>query len=429
MLSVEQAEQIICNLIKPFDSKTSSEILDLRIAAGRILAEDITSHLDFPHWDNSAMDGYAVRYADTCSCSTESPVMLEVVEEIPAGAPPQKTIAAGQAARILTGSMMPRGADTVVMQEETRRDGNSVAILAPPPKAGAFVRSQGAYYRAGTPLLNAGTLLNAPEIAVLAAAQVAWVKVLRQPRVAIVSTGDELAEVDHPLQPGQIVDSNHYALATLLTQMGANPLTLGIVPDDPEALQQKIGEAIATADIVLSSGGVSVGDYDYVERVLTSLGGKIHIRSVAMKPGKPLTFATFERQESDVPEATPNHSPVIYFGLPGNPASALVTFWRFVQPALRQLSGLPSAHCKPMVITAASPVELHSDGKRETYVWGKLVLKQGRFEFEPGGGRQVSGDLVNLAGTNALAILPMGTTRITPGDPVTVLQVGSLLIH
>jgi len=433
MLPVNQAEQLILNLVQPLDVGQDGETLNLLDASGRILAEPIISSLDFPHWDNSAMDGYAVRYADVQGCAAETPVTLTIVEEIPAGYQPQKTIQPGQAARILTGSVMPSGADTIVIQEETQREGDRVTIFAT-PQPHAFVRDRGAYYQAGNPLLPAGLRLQAAEIAVLAAAQCAQVKVYRRPKVAILSTGSELVAIDQPLQPGQIVDSNQYALAALVAQAGAEPLLLGRVPDQPKALRAAIQEAIAVADMVLSSGGVSVGDYDYVDEILAALGATIHIRAVAIKPGKPLTVATFDRignteQEvgneiisPDSKTPTPN-SCILYFGLPGNPVSALVTCWRFGLPALRKLSGLPTPW-EPEFVSARSLNTLKSDGKRESYLWGKLWLVNGEYEFEPAIGSYSSGNLINLAGTSGLAVVPVGETQILAGDRVQVLPIG-----
>jgi molybdopterin molybdotransferase len=408
MLSVSDAEAIILNLVQPLDNQQDTEVVDL-LTDNRILATPVTSNLDFPHWDNSAMDGYAVRYEDVQNSSEETPAVLEVVEEIPAGYQPQCTIQSRQAARIFTGAVMPAGADTVVMQERTRFEDNRVFILTT-PKPQEFVRHKGSYYQAGAQLLPAGILLNAPEIAVLAATQCTRLRVYRKVRVAIFSTGNELVTPDKPLQPGQIVDSNNYAIASLIRQTGAEVLMLGIVKDDPEILKQVISHAIANADIIISSGGVSVGDYDYVEQIIESLEGKIHIRSVKMKPGKPLTVATFPTQNS-----------CLYFGLPGNPAAVLVTFWRFVQPAIKKMSGL--AGNTMSFVKARSHEELRSDGKRETYLWGKLHLIDGFYHFHVAGGSHSSGNLINLAQTNALAILPVGKTLISPGEEVQVLQV------
>lgn len=418
MLSVKQAEAIILDWVQPFTAETDAEIVDLLAADGRILAATVSSQLDFPHWDNSAMDGYAVRYADVQNCSVEHPAVLEIVEEIPAGRQPQLTIQSGQAARILTGAMMPEGADTVVMQEVTRREENRVFIQSAPERQ-AFVRQKGSFYQAGEPLLLPGITIGATEIAVLAAAQCTHIPVYRRPRVAILSTGDELVTPDRPLQPGQLVDSNQYALAALVAQTGAIPQMLGIVPDDPQKLKDAISPAIASADVVISSGGVSVGDYDYVEEILASLGGEIHIRTVAVKPGKPLTFATFEGRKSE--EIT---YPVLYFGLPGNPVSSLVTFWRFVQPALKKMSGM-SQGWQPIFVQAKTYHDLRSDGKRESYLWGKLQLVDGIYEFRLAGGSHSSGNSINLAQTNGLALLPTGTKSIPSGEMVRVLLVGS----
>ncbi|MBD2339656.1 molybdopterin molybdotransferase MoeA [Calothrix sp. FACHB-156] len=407
MLSVSDTEAVILNLVQPLDAQGNTENVDLLAAAGCILAIPVTSQLDFPHWDNSAMDGYAVRYEDVQHSSAEQPVVLQIVEEIPAGYQPQSTILQGQAARIFTGAVMPQGADTVVMQEMTSRQDNRVQILTA-PKPQEFVRHKGEFYQAGTQLLPAGILLNPAEIAVLAAAQCAQVSVYRRPCVAIFSTGDELVTLDQPLAAGQIVDSNAYALAALVKQAGAEALMLGIVKDDPVALEKTIAYAIANADVVISSGGVSVGDYDYVDKILESLGAEIHIRAVAMRPGKPLTVASFS-----------THS-ALYFGLPGNPAAVLVTFLRFVQPTIKKLSGLAEGW-QVKFVKVRSHQELRSDGKRETYIWGKLQLIDGVYEFHKAGGSHSSGNLINLAQTNALALLPVGTTLIPPGEEVLVL--------
>jgi molybdopterin molybdotransferase len=410
-----EAESIILNLLQPLNNQDDIEIVDLLAAGGRILAKPVTSKLDFPHWDNSAMDGYAVRYKDVEGCSSEQPANLEIIEEIPAGYEPQLTVQPGQAARIYTGAVMPKGADTVVMQEVTHRQENQVLIQTA-PKPYEFVRRQASYYQAGSELLPSGITVNAPEMAILAAAQYNKLSVYRRLKVAILSTGDELVTIDKTLKPGQIVDSNQYALFSLVQQLGAEPLMLGIVPDEPESLKRAMsltnienGIAKAKADIIISSGGVSVGEYDYVEQILESLGGKIHIRAVAMKPGKPLTVATL------------NNSPsCLYFGLPGNPVSALVTFWRFVQPTIKKLSGLSNGW-QPVFMKAKTRQQLRSDGKRESYIWGKISPVNGVYEFNIAGGNQASGNLINLAQTNAFAVLPTGTNLILPGEEIQVL--------
>lgn len=406
MISVSEAETIILNLVKPIQEQ---EIISLEAANGRILAQQVSSELDFPYWDNSAMDGYAVKFEDVQKSSTLQPTVLEIIEEIPAGIQPQKTLKSNQAARIFTGGLLPLGADTIIMQENTQREGNFVKIFAPPTCPLEFVRRKGEYYQANTPLLTPGIALNAPEIAVLATAKCSQLTVYRHPKVAIFSTGNELVSPHQSLQPGQIVDSNQYALAAFVASQGGIPIRLGIVPDNPQMLQETIVKAINSADLVLSTGGVSVGDYDYVEKILEQLGGQIHIRSVRVKPGKPLTVATFD-----------NHC--LYFGIPGNPVSALVSCWRFVQPALRKLSGLAN-NWKPTYIKARSRHHLRGGGQRETYLWGKLHLVNGVYEFELAGGSHSSGNLINLAQTNGLAVLTVGATSLKAGELVDVIQI------
>jgi molybdopterin molybdotransferase len=412
MISASDAEALILQITPVFGAQQDRECLELAQAQGRVLATTVHSALDFPHWDNSAMDGYAVRLADVELACNDQPVLLDLVTEIPAGSRPDIPVQAGQAARIFTGSMMPTGADTVVMQEETQQRGQQVAIYKAPQK-GAFIRQQGSYTQAGAPLLHAGVVLSAPDLAVLAATQCATVTVYRRPRVAILSTGSELVPLGQPLQPGQIVDSNQVAIAALLTASGAEIIRLGIIPDDRAALKSALATATAQADVVISSGGVSVGDYDYVDEILADVGADIHIRKIAVKPGKPLTVATIPAQPR----------PVLYFGLPGNPASALMTFWRFVQPALRKLSGQTEG-IQPQFVNAITRQALQSDGQRETYLWGRLFVRDRQLEFELAAGSHQSGNLINLAQTNAFAVLPVGKMEYAVGSVVQVFPVG-----
>ena len=408
MLSVKEAAEIIFDLVRSLDSEQDIELVDLEAADGRILAESVIGQLDVPHWDNSAMDGYAVAYQDVKNCSENNPVTLEIVAEIAAGDRPQIEIKSGQAARIFTGAMLPEGTDTIVIQENTTRSGDVVTILEP-PQPQEFVRHQGTFYQAGTPLLEAGIKIGAAEIAVLATAQCTQLSVYRRPTVAILSTGDELVTPEQSLQPGQIVDSNQYALASFVANNGGIPLKLGIVRDNPDELKKAIAQAITSADIVLSTGGVSVGDYDYVDRILAELSGTLHIQKVAVKPGKPLTVATFKDNNC------------LYFGIPGNPVSALVSCWRFIQPALKKLSG--QADYQPRFVNAINRHDLKAGGTRETYLWGQLHLVEGKYKFALAGGSHSSGNLINLAQTNGLAIVPVGQKLITQESEVLVMLI------
>jgi molybdopterin molybdotransferase len=410
MLPVSQAEKIILSLVQPL---SEVETVDLTLATGRILARSILSQVDFPHWDNSAMDGYAVKFSDVRSSTPKHPITLEVVEEIPAGYQPQREIQSGEAARIFTGAIVPAGADTIVMQEHTQRVQKTFVKIQITPTAKSFIRQRGEYAKVGDLLLAAGTVLNPAEIAILAATGCSEVKVYRRLRVAIISTGNELVTPDRPLKPGQIVDSNQYALAAFVQQVGGLPIWMGIIPDDRAKLTAAMSEAIDSADLVLSTGGVSVGDYDYVEEILAELGGDIRVRAVAIKPGKPLTVAKFKRDTRSI----------VYFGLPGNPVSALVSCWRFVQPALAKLAGLPKSNWQPTWVEAITSQDLTADGKRETYLWGKLELSDGRYQFSLAGGSHSSANLINLAGTNALVMIPVDVSSIEAGTVVKVLVI------
>jgi molybdopterin molybdotransferase len=297
------------------------------------------------------------------------------------------------------------------MQENTKAQGDRVSILIAPSNLQMFVRKKGEYAEAGKILLAKGTTIREPEMAILATAQKTEVRVYRRPLVAIFSTGDELISPDKTLEPGQIIDSNQFALTSFLQGQGAIPLNLGIVADDRDHLRETMSQAINKADLVLSTGGVSVGDYDYVEELLKELGGEILIQSVAIKPGKPLTVARFANG-------------CIYFGIPGNPVSALVSCWRFVQPALKKLSGL--AHpWRPNFVKARTKNSLKTDSKRETYLWGKVHWDdQGNAQFQVASGSHSSGNLINLAQTNCLACLPQGEQIIEIDQPILVMLIG-----
>ncbi|WP_041765171.1 gephyrin-like molybdotransferase Glp [[Leptolyngbya] sp. PCC 7376] len=403
MIPVNEAEAIILEAIAPL---TKTETITLEQGYGRILATDVTGNLDIPHWDNSAMDGYAIRSADL----QNEPVEFEVIEEIPAGQTPQKTLQSGQAARIFTGAMMPSGADTVVMQENTERQDDTVKIIEN-PAPGKFVRSQGDYYRAGEPLLKEGMRLGAADIAVLAACQCPKFPVFRRPTVAIFSTGDELRSPHEMLQPGQIVDSNRYALSAFAESLGAIAKPLPTVPDDKNVLRETMQAALAQADIVMSTGGVSVGEYDFVEKLMEKLGGEILIRKVAIRPGKPLTVAKFPGGK-------------LYFGIPGNPVSALVGCWRFVQPAIKKLSG-QNGDWQPPFVWATSPQTLKGAGTRDAYLWGNLTMTETGYSFTRPSGGHSSANLINLAQTNALAVVPLGVTEIQKGDHLKVMQIST----
>jgi molybdopterin molybdotransferase len=407
MLSVAEVEKIILNLVKPFDPEIDSEIIPLSQALNRILASDIHSELDFPHWDNSAMDGYALR----CEDLKEDLQLAIAVDQIPAGIAIVKNLAQGECIRIFTGGLLPIGADTVIMQEDTERIGDFLQLKIKPTQ-GEYVRHKGEFIQAGTTIVNAGTRLGATEIGALASARCRQVKVYRQPKIAIISTGNELVSLDssQPLELGQIIDSNLYALSALIEQAGAIAIPFGAVSDHKLELEKVMQQAIATADIVISTGGVSVGDYDYVDELLEKMGADIHVRSVAIKPGKPLTVAIFKENKT------------IYFGVPGNPVSAMMSFWRFIRGAIAKLNGTNEIYWYPQFIKAITTEDLHSQGRRETYLWGNLTYQKGSPVFQPVKNYS-SGNLISAIGVNALAVMRVNQTYVPAGDVAIIMLI------
>ena len=421
MLPVAEVEKIILNLVKPFDPEFDSEILPLSQTLNRILAEEIKSELDFPHWDNSAMDGYALRYADLENLQE---IKLAIApKDIPAGVATSRTLAQGECIRIFTGGMLPIGADTVVMQEDSDLLGNFLQLKVK-PQQGEYVRRKGEFIQAGTTLVTAGTKLGATEIGALASARCQQVKVFRQPKVAIISTGNELVSLEDSqfLQAGQIIDSNLYALSTLINQSGAIAIPFGVVRDNRQELESVMRRAIATADIVISTGGVSVGDYDYVDELLVKIGADIHVQSVAIKPGKPLTFASFTRALN----VNRSEDKVLYFGVPGNPVSAMLSFWRFIRGAIAKLNGSNETYWYPQFIRAVTTEDLHAQGRRETYLWGKLTYAKGNPIFQPVKNylnNYSSGNLISAIGTNALAVMRINQTYVPAGDEALIMLI------
>ncbi len=416
MLTVSEVEKIILDLVKPFNPEIDSEILPLSQALNQILAEDIQSALDFPHWDNSAMDGYALRYADLEDLPDLQ--LAIATDEIPAGTAIAPPLAKGECIRIFTGGMLPIGADTVIMQEDTERIGDFLQLKVKPMQ-GEYVRRKGEFIKAGTTLVKAGAKLGATEIGAIASANCQQVKVYRQPKIAIISTGSELVSLgSQALQLGQIIDSNLYALSALVTQAGAIAIPYGSVRDNQNELEAIIQKAIATADMVISTGGVSVGDYDYVDEILEKIGANIYVRSVAIKPGKPLTVASLTRTL----KVNKSEDKVLYFGVPGNPVSAMMSFWRFMRGAIAKLNGTNETCWYPEFIQAMTTEDLHSQGRRETYLWGRLSYQKGKPIFQPVSNYS-SGNLMSAIGANALAVMRVNQSYLPAGDQAIVMLI------
>ncbi len=319
MISFEEAKQ---RILAAAPSPRYEQVL-LPDALGRVLGEDIHARRDAPPWDNTAVDGFAVRAADTVGAGAETPVTLDIIETVPAGAMPARTVSPGTACRIMTGAPMPAGADAVVMVEDTRSTDTRVTILAPADPADN-VRPQGEDVKNGSVVLAAGTTLKPAHLGMAAQVGRSLFRVSRRPVVGILSTGDELAELDEPVTKNKILNVNSHALSAQVAEAGAIPLRLGIAKDTPEAIRAGIQSGL-DCDILLISGGVSMGDFDFVKPIMDELGGGLDFWKVRIKPARPLAFGVI----GSVPT----------FGLPGNPISSMVSFELFVRPFIRQAMG------------------------------------------------------------------------------------------
>jgi molybdopterin molybdotransferase len=371
---------------------------------GRVLAEDVIAPGPLPAFPSSAVDGYAIRAADAGKT-------LRVLGESAAGRPFDQAVTKGTAARILTGGVVPEGADAVVMVEDVQVHGDTVTV-PDSVRAGANFHAVGADVRAGERVLVAGTQLGAAEIGLVASVGMARVSVRRRPRVALTSTGDELVEVGEKLRAGQIHDSNRWALLAALREAGAEVDVLGIAPDEPAALRKVVVGALVHADALVTSGGVSVGTHDLVKPLLESLG-TVHIGRVKLKPGKPFTFATIRTPH---PDPLPGGERERFaFGLPGFPVSSLVTFEVFVRPALRKMQGFTQLQ-RPTL-----PVRLGYDAKApgDRTEYQRVTLKrEGQELVAHGTGSQSSSRLLSLAGAHALVRIPSGGQGIKAGSIV-----------
>jgi molybdopterin molybdotransferase len=378
------------------------ERVALAHCVGRVLAEDLVAPASLPLFPSSAVDGYAVRAADGGK-------PLRVLGESAAGRPFEGTIPPGTAARILTGGVVPDGADCVVMVEDVTLVGEVVTTPSG-LRAGTNFHAPGADLRAGETVLVAGIQLGAAELGLAAALNFPRLPVQRRPRVALLSTGDELVEVGGKPGRGQIIDSNRWALLAALRDAGADVHSLGIGPDEPAALRKLVVEALREVDVLVTSGGVSVGTHDLIKPLLESLG-TVHIGRVKLKPGKPFTFATVS-----VTAAHPGGERETFaFGLPGFPVSSLVTFEVFVRPALRKMQGFKNLH-RPML-----PVRLAYDARAtaDRTEYQRVTLhREGRELVANSTGSQSSSRLMSLAGAHALVRIPPGDQGISAGTIV-----------
>ena len=387
MLSVDEARQRILDSILVLPSE-KREFLD---SHGYVLAEDVYAVENIPPFRNSAMDGYAVIAEDTVSASKDNSIQLSMVESIPAGCAPTERIAHGQAARIMTGAMMPNGADAVVMIEETQSEKNQVEIFCSVEK-NENVRFAGESVKRGDLVMAKGKLIRPPEISMLASVNRTEVEVYRRPKVAVISTGDELTPLGEPLQPGKIRDSNRYGIYAQIQEADCHPIDMGIAIDDEMVLEHKFRDAVSQADAIVTSGGVSVGDHDSVRTVLARMG-EINFWRVAMKPGKPQAYGFIDG--------------VPIFGLPGNPVSSLVVFELFVRPALLKMSGHTELF-RPTFTAILEDDVVNRDG-RVNYMRTVITSRNGKF-YAKTTGPQGSGILYSLVLANGFIIIPAGAT-------------------
>ena len=405
-ISVEEHQAAILSSLEPLPARP----LRLDAAAGRVLATDVTARVNIPSFDNSSMDGYAVRRADLLSATVDAPVELPVVADLAAGTGQNPSIQPGEAARIMTGAPIPDGADAVVPIEDTDLGTSRVAIHQTPAPA-AFIRRIGGDTRTGDRVLAAGTRLAARHIAAAAASGCDILSVYPAPRVGIISTGSELVELGEPLERGQIHDSNSYLLAAAVAEAGGEPVRLGLVPDDEDQFRRILAEHAGEVDAFLLSGGVSVGAYDVTKAVLSGLG-TVTFSSVRMQPGKPQAFGRWT-------DGTP------IFALPGNPVSAFVSFQVFVRPALRKLQGLTELQRPTTVASVARGWSSPAARRQYMPVTIQRSGPDGRtLSIQPatagGSGSHLVG---SLAAADALAIVDESVQEVRVGDNLTVMLV------
>jgi molybdopterin molybdotransferase len=389
----------------PAFSPLGEEEVHLTESSGRFVSRDVVARFDAPPFDNSAMDGYAVRAADVSSAAPEAPARLALRGESRAGGPLPEPLEPGTACRIFTGAPMPGGADAVVMQEDTDTDGNEVAIRESSHE-GKHVRAQGTDLSSGALLLHVGDRMWPGEIGLLASQNIDRVHVFRRPEVAILSTGDELRALGDELEPGAIINSNVYVLTEMIRALGAIPVALPATPDTLPEIEAALRKALE-ADVVITMGGVSVGAYDFVHEAFKNVGIEPGFWKVRIKPGKPLAFAQYEGK------------PVV--GLPGNPISAMVTFEVLVAPCLRKMLGDPQPHPQPVVARLRDAYR-RRPGRVE--IARAVATREGDEVVVALHDRQGSGSLPSFVGVNALVILPADRAELAAGDKVEAILWG-----
>jgi molybdopterin molybdotransferase len=396
-LRVDKAREAIRSCLAPV---TGIERLAARAALGRVLAEEIVPALDVPAHDNSAMDGYAVRSADL---RPDRETALREIGSALAGRPFSGAVGAGECVRVMTGAVMPAGSDAVVVQEVTRIAGDSV-VVPPGQKRGQNVRYAGEDLKRGVAVLKPGRALGPAELGLIASLGLAEVNVRRRLRVAFFSTGDELVSVGAPLAEGQLYDSNRYTLYGMLARLGVELLDMGVVRDDPERLEAAFRSAAESADAVVTSGGVSVGEADFVKQLMAKLG-EVLFWKIAMRPGRPMAFGRIGN--------------AILFGLPGNPVAVMVTFYQFVREALLFLAGRTD-DCAPPLLSVPSAAPIRKVPGRTEFQRGVLARDAGGAWTVRLTGQQGSGVLRSMSEANCFIVLEHERGPVAAGEPVKV---------
>jgi len=404
VLGVHQARERILAALPPLQGE---ERVALRAGLGRVLAREVISPLDVPGHDNSAMDGYAL---DGSQLPESGFLDLEVIATLPAGGRFDGVCSAGQCVRIMTGAPIPEGTDTVVMQEHVLRLEDGRVRIGTGERRGQNVRRAGEDIAAGRAVLQAGKQLTPADLGILASIGIAEVSVRRRVRVAFFSTGDELRGIGEPLQEGEVYDSNRYSLYGMLHRLDAEILDMGVVRDEPAALREAFDSAASRADVVITSGGVSVGEADYTKAILEEMG-EMNFWKIAMKPGRPLTFGRLGN--------------ALFFGLPGNPVAVMVTFYQFVLPALQQL--LTGQPWKPFVLRATLKSPLRKRPGRYEFMRGILAQQEDGSLVVESVGQQGSGILTSMSRGNCFILLDEEQGDLAAGREVPVQPFAALV--
>ena len=402
-LSFEDAQARVLAAVPGLAARLVVERVSLAEALGRVLAEPLVAHQALPLFDNSAVDGYAVRAADVAAATEANPVRLSVLERVGAGSVPERTVGAGQAILVMTGAPLPAGADCVLMRERTVEGGEDVRSLTP-ARAGENVRPRGEDVREGDTVVAQSTVVGPGEIAALAALGHAEAAVVSRPRVAVLSTGDELRDPGEPLGPGQIYDSNSHAMRAAIVASGAEAGEVWRVRDDPKVVAGALRSLLEAHDVVLSLGGVSMGDFDPVKLALAEIPG-VEWWRVAMRPGGPQAFGALDEGR-------------VFYGLPGNPVSSSVVFDRLARPLLRAAMGIPSPD-RPIVRATLSEVVRSAIGRRD-FVRVRLTGEPGAWRASLTGS-QSSGAVTSLARADGLGVIPEDLETALAGSTIQVI--------